>query len=371
MLKLLTAMIILTTTTAQADTINVGSRVLCTRYAGIVQFTSSYNGDPFVYPELTGRLADQFAEAVEQPDMECNLGSANRPHMFRAKLGEIQKHHWGMCGAGQRNFISLWIGGHKIYSRKIVYDGCGWKPVASIDAIVYYDSTLLLCSHLNPPDVVETGTSQQWVCLDVSETYIDGIERPIDQVEYPPDGSKRREGHLVLLASQEDTLCSLLFEQFSLGRNLGQVIRDNPEDFIPVPWPWDTPVYIDMDINNDDLPDLIRKGINDIHGVDQTIVMVRDGRDRNGLQPDPPMTFDRRLFYTGETLFPKNKLGDAAAFDERNFETIVSPFIWRDETYVMMQAYRRDISPKWAVYQLQPNHTIDEICIIDRVPINY
>lgn len=356
---------------AMADYINVESRVLCAKNAAVVQFAYSFNEDPIIFPDLTGRLAHIYVGASESQTKECNLGSATQPHMFRAKLGEFQKHHWGACGAGQRNFLSLWIGGHKIYSKKIVFDGCGRVPANDIDAVIYYDSTLLLCTYLGDQGAAETATSEPWICLNESEAYLSGIAGPIDEVEYPSDGSERREGYVVLQKSNKAPLCNLLYDQFTVGRNLVQVMSDFPQQFTVVPWPWDDPVLIEMDINNDGFPDLVRKGIGDRHGVDDAVVLVRDGRDRGERHPDPPPTFDKRLMYSGETLFPVSKLGNVGTTDNRDFPTLVSPFIWRDESYVLMQAYFTGASPKWAVYQLRPDYSVNEVCVLDWVRINY
>ena len=356
---------------AHADEIHVDARLLCTANAALLQFTTDANSSNPDFPDLDGMLATEFSDAQVMPGLECDLGGPTRSRMLRAKIGSTQPHHWGMCGGLRKYFFSLWIEGHKVFSRKFFHNLCA--PTIHIAAVAYWESTLLLCgfrhgwSEVLRPD--EYDQPPAFTCVDVSETYLAAVRGPVDTVEYPANGSPRREGHIILIRAANRDLCHMLHHAFSSGLNFAQV--QSGRDFESIPWPWSDPVNVEADIDNDGLMDFIRMGIDDHHGVDQFIVLVRDGRDRDRL-PDPPATFDQREMYSGDSLFPHSRtvFGDARA-SGRSFPIVMDPFKWRGETFVMMQTYITTHSPKWAVYQLRPDKSVNEICVLDRVPINY
>lgn len=370
MLRLM-LIILLFSFVARADEIHVDARLLCTANAALLQFTTAANDTTPAFPDLNGMLAAEFSDAQVKPGLECDLGGPTRPRMLRAKVGSTQPHHWGMCGGLRKHFFSLWVDGHKIFSRKFFHNLCA--PTIHVGAVAYWDSTLLLCGYRHGWDeVLQTDRYDQppaFTCLDVSETYRAAITEPVDLVEYPDDGSPRREGHIILIRSVNRELCDLLHQSFSLGQNFAQV--QSASDFEDIPWPWFDPINVEVDIDNDGLKDIIRMASEDHHGVDQFIVMVRDGRDRDRLS-DPPATFDQEEIPSGDSLFPHSRTvyGDARAMG-RSIPIVIDPFLWRGETFVMMQTYITTQSPKWAVYQLRPDRTVNEICVLDRMPINY
>ncbi len=101
--------------------------------------------------------------------------------------------------------------------------------------------------------------------------------------------------------------------------------------------------------------------------------MVRDGRNRD-TAPDPRPQFTSEELQTGDALFP-HSVTVYGALREGDHPTniVMDIFVWKGETFVIMRPYLwvRDISPTWAIYQLQPDHSVREVCVLDRVPINY
>jgi hypothetical protein len=74
---------------AQADEIHVGARLLCKDGAALVQFTTAYNDAPG-FPEITGELAREFADATEMPGLDCDTGGTDRPRPVRIKIGNTE-----------------------------------------------------------------------------------------------------------------------------------------------------------------------------------------------------------------------------------------------------------------------------------------
>ena len=366
------AMMMLSTDLAHADYLNVGARLLCTDDAAMVQISSAWNDEAMVFPDISGALGGMFDTANLQREMECSLGPQTAPNGVRVKLGEVQKHAYGACGAAQRNFLSLWVDGHKVISRKIVFDACVMGAIdRNLAAIVYQNDALLYCVYPDHQDNIGPISDAKLTCIDASEIYTAARDTPIDTVEYPPDGSRRREGHVVLLASNTPELCTLLSAEIARNTYHFGFNGERPADILPAkPMP-ENPSILEIDINNDGHDDLIWMGPRR-YRANNFIGMIRDGGDR--VTPQPPLptqteleqTFDQEtsVFATNETVFQTQEGADPISVE-------LDPFNWHGQAYILAQAYADRASPKWAVYQLQPDHSITEICLLDRVQINY
>lgn len=359
-------------TLALAEEEATHARLLCTEHAAIIQFSDNVNGAPPVFFDLPEIFATKFEDATEFPELECGLGSSRNQRMLRLKIGDVQPLPWGICGAGAQPFFSLWIGGHKIFSKKTFHTLCHWGQFLDVNVIVSEGGWLLLCAYPNTTENWPNTTPpipDQLACTAVNEIYSTALNGPIDEIEYPADGTERREGHVELRSSTEDELCNRLLVGLDEHKYAHMVFRYFPDEFHHIGKLRSDEIPRDrygsyvphiVDINNDGFADMIAVRSRGRHGEDYYISMLIDGGltpVTDGINIPPPAS--------AIPLFG----GEWADHLDNSYELII--FEWHGKAYILMSGLYPSSTRDWIVMQMQPDGTADTICELDRIEINF
>ena len=347
---------------ATADETHVAARLLCTNHAALVQ-VSVIDTELPDFPDPPALLAADLTGAAEPPDFDCSLDG--RP--LRIKIGRDPYTASGPCAGAQRVFLSLWLDTRKLLSRQYFHDDC--DPLRGLAAVYVQGETLLACAAPNTGDPAAASTGAL-ACIDLSPLV---RAAPPDPVEYPPDGSPRREGQMILADATEPDLCGEFYRRLTDDLPLVRTLDNSSEDSEDPAILWATgeggPVALTrIDIDNDGLDDLLafRDGSD---GFGNDLVLVHDGRDPPGtpdLDPQAPGALDPLppLIALNATWFGDGRAGPAAS-------VIQQPFLWRGASHVLLTAPADRVSPQAAIYRLAPDHALSRICIFDRIAINY
>jgi hypothetical protein len=361
---------------ASADEYHFETRLLCTDYSAILQVARAYNEQP-VFGELPVAYAEDFATAEEVAGSECEFGSENRPHPLRIKVGTIPGRHFGECGGVTKHFFSMWIGQRRILSRRMLDNFC--SPFENLELVYYSGGTLAFCTR--PYDsfpglfVLETD-APDFVCIDVSHIFADAIRGPVDEIEYPPDGTPRREGHVILLRSENAELCAYLHTEFRAGRHFYDVFNRYHDETGTEPLesplgPLGSVGPFSIDINNDGLPDVLAVAHHGPGSIGEELILLADGREGRDIStfPDP---FGLREVAEFPTLIPVGETVFAEGLHENNEPyALLRPFDWHGTTFVLYSSVFDNRPPEWAIYMVNPDNSFSEICVLDRVPIHY
>lgn len=362
--------------TAFADEYLVRTRLLCTDHSMILQVARAYNQPP-VFRGLPVAYADNFAVAEEAPGSDCELGTEGKPWPLRIKIGTYPGRHYGACGGATQYFFSMWIGQRQILSRRILDNIC--NPFENLELVYYSSGRLVFCTRANDsyPRLWELlETEPDLACIDVSHIYSDAIRGPVDETEYPPDGTPRREGHVILLRSENAELCAYLHTEFRAGRHFYDVFNRYHAETGTVPL--DSPLGplgsvgpFALDINNDGLPDVLAVGQYGPGSIGEELILLADGREGRDISTFPE-SMDLRQIADFPALIPVGETVFAEGLSEANRPyALLRPFDWRGTTFVLYSSVYDIRPPEWAVYLINPDNSFSEICVLDRVPIHY
>ena len=107
-------MMILLPGAARADILFHAGQLICEGNRVLVRVRSGYVGEPpGQFPAIPAQITPFHALPVD--GNTCTLEDGRE---VRVKLGFEQRWPYGMCGAGTNSFLSLWVGGKKVLSRK-------------------------------------------------------------------------------------------------------------------------------------------------------------------------------------------------------------------------------------------------------------
>lgn len=124
---------------------------------------------------------------------ECTFPSGNR---IRVKVGESSASPNGRCGADPEVFMSVWVNGKKIESRRWVAGHCYRDDPGQPDLRVEYRSTAS-GTRVRRCESAPASAARQAACT----AYPDLAQRAVDTVEYPQQASaKPRRGAIERLA---------------------------------------------------------------------------------------------------------------------------------------------------------------------------
>jgi hypothetical protein len=361
---------------ASADEYFVQTRLLCTDHSAILQVARAYNDAP-VFGELPMEYAGDFAAAEEVSGSDCELGTENRLWPLRIKVGTYPGKHFGACGGATKYFFSMWIGQRRILSRRMLDNRC--TQFENLDLVYYQGGTLVFCARPNDsPDFapLPESASPNMACIDVSQVYRDAIRGPIDEIEYPPDGTPRREGHVILLRSENTELCAYLHTEFRAGQNFYNVF--DRHHAATGTTPLDTPLGplgsvgpFSLDINNDGLPDVLAVTQYGPGSIGEELILVADGREDRDISTYPE-SMNLRQVADFPALIPRRETVFAEGLHENSEPyTLLRPFDWHGTTFVLYSSVYGNGPPEWAVYLVNPDNSFSEICVLDRVPIHY
>ncbi|MEM9343107.1 MAG: hypothetical protein AAGA87_08690, partial [Pseudomonadota bacterium] len=276
------------------------------------------------------------------------------------KLGVSPARHFGTCGGATKHFFSMWISQRRILSRRMFDNPC--EQFQNLDLVYYQSGKLVFCS--TPDD------APSLACLDVSHIYREAIAGPIDKIEYPPDGSPRREGHVILLRSENPELCAALHADLRSGRDFYDALTPNQPSAPDWPLgPMQSRGPFELDINNDGLPDVLAINTYGPGDIGEELILLADGRDARDIATFPKDT-SRRQVAAFAALIPADQTVFAEGRSTPPY-TLLRPFVWQGRTFVLYSTVFDIRPPEWAVYQISPDNTFAAICVLDRVPIHY
>ena len=283
-----------------------------------------------------------------------------------------------MCGGATKHFFSMWIAERRILSRRMFDNPC--NQFENLELVYYSGSKLVFCSRANGSlgryDPFPLEEDADLSCIDVSHIYVDAIQGDVDSVQYPTNGVARREGHAVLISTENAKLCTYLHKEMQSGRNFYDVFdRYRQETQVdPLQWslgPMGSNGPFKLDVNNDGRTDTLAVRQYGPGSIGEELIMLVDGRNDSGSteisDPLAPKVVRGRpaLIPVAETVFGEGRE------DFQMSRVLVRPFEWYGKYFVFMGSVYDDRPPEWAAYLVSPDNSFSEVCVLDRIPIHY
>ena len=321
---------------------------------------------------------------------ECTFPSGNR---IRVKVGEGEAYAYGMCGADPEVFLSVWVNGKKIESRRQVAGNCYRDDDSNPDLRLDYRHTAA-SARLEHCEAAGAKGVRRFAC----KPYPDLAKLAVDTVEYPPPGAARSKPGAIERLSGTGPVCDAA--QAALTEDAGVFHQDaKPSRHFAYP-DWkpasDTlPGEITnaeqsvFDLNNDGTPERVLRKIFYNHYMDGSILMARYGSTAAPLAFTPSAR-DSKLAYLPCQLADKpipiascppfSQKGDEANLtlpagpgkdpvEFRNRYTTVTPFFFRNRTYLGLAGTGN--SDEAAVLEPQPAGGYRPACLFRRVTVNF
>lgn len=321
---------------------------------------------------------------------ECTFPSGNR---IRVKVGEGEARPYGMCGADPDVFLSVWVNGKKIESRRWVAGNCYRDDDDNPDLRLDYRHTAA-STRLERCEAAGATGARRFVC----KAYPDLAKLAVDTVEYPPPGTARPKPGTIERLAGTGPVCDAA--QKALAEDAGVFLKDaKPSRHLAYPhWtPASDPLPKNVagaeqsvfDLNNDGKLERVLRKTFDNHYMDGNVLLARYGSTAAPLAWTPSARDDRLAYLPCQladkpipiaSCPPFSQKGDEANLtldagpgkdpvEFRNRYVSVTPFLFRDRTYLGLTGTAQ--SNDAAVLEPLPAGGVRPACLFRRVTVNF
>ncbi len=321
---------------------------------------------------------------------ECTFPSGNR---IRVKVGESSASPNGMCGADPEVFMSVWVNGRKIESRRWVAGHCYRDDPVHPDQRVEYLGTPA-GTRVRRCESAPASAARHASCT----AYPDLAQLAVDTVEYPPPGNARPQTGAIERLSGTTPVCDAV--QAALADDADVFLNDagSGKDLAFPAWAEGADALPDdlvgaeqsvFDLNNDGKPERVLRKRFDNTYMDGSVLMARYGSTAAPLSWTPS-SGDPELAYLPCQLADKRfAISSCPPFSQDGDEANVSlkagagkapvvfrgrylsiaPFFFRDMTYLgLTGAGQRGYA---AVLEPLAAGGYRQSCLLHKIPENF
>lgn len=334
---------------------------------------------------------------------ECVYPSGTR---VRVKVGEGEARPYGECGADPEVFATVWVNGRKVSSRQQFAGRCmeyregyqqpSFKIMGGTKTSVQKCATRKSAQGLvQEKDAMQPKREPLVVCVD----YPDISSYPIDRPEYPLPGTNPLSVGAIELQTGRDEVCKVVqreleadfytFSNYSQKVTLARPAWEDTDVELPTALRGGRVSVFDFD--NDGKLDRIFSRLYESNYMHGSVLLVQPGDSAKTLSVGASLLDQTSLYLPCQMDKKSRAIADCPGFsqnaDEAGYEipgssraesvyfrgryTSISPFIFRNTTYLGLSSYSYDTSNYVAIVKPLPARKFQPICLFRQVPENF